>query len=109
MNYEKSASGRGWTVRVRVEEDARRGRLARTIVATRRRGGRETRQTEVHLLRVPARETVLDDLCRAGFRARATRRLGAHLLLPRRVAFIAQRVEGRLRRPAGGAKVRRRA
>ena len=108
MNYETWASGRGWAVLVRVEEDRRRARLTRTIVAFRRRGARYERDDETHLLHVPTRAGVLADLRRAGFKARATRHHGAHALAPRRLAFVAQQVR-RLRQPARGAKVRRRA
>lgn len=94
MRYDTTRAGPGWSVRVRVREDPRRRRLTREIVATRRRGTRETRQRETHVLRVPTRADVLADLRRAGFTAMSARRYGTVGLAPRRVAFVAKKAAG---------------
>jgi SAM-dependent methyltransferase len=91
MRYELSRSGRDWAVWVQVSEDVRRWRLSRKIVAFRRRGAACVRQDETHVLRVPTRSSVLSDLRRAGFVAKAAARFGSVALLPRRTAFIASK------------------
>jgi len=84
--------GDDWAVLAESIEDPRRGRLVRDITTFRRVGATYRRRHEIHHVRVPSKQHLLDALDRAGFRARASRRYGRFDLAPHRLAFVAQKI-----------------
>jgi SAM-dependent methyltransferase len=91
MGYRTFRQGRSWVVLIDVEEDRARGRLYRTITTFRREGTRYRRDQERHALQIPKRAEVEAALRAAGFEVRVRRTYGTARLLPRRLAFWAQR------------------
>lgn len=90
-SYEISREGDGWKIDCRVEEDRRRRRLSRRIVATREVGSGERRTEEVHHLRLYWGAEVASELRRIGFKVRIRRSLGELELGTGHVALLARR------------------
>jgi SAM-dependent methyltransferase len=85
-------TGRDWAVFAETLETPATRRLTRDITVFRRLpGGAYRRSHELHRVRVPSRDEIMGALRRAGFTARASRRLGAHALAPHRLAFVARK------------------
>jgi SAM-dependent methyltransferase len=91
MRYQGWRSGPTWTVLTLVNEDTKRRRLTREVLAFRKTGLDYRRTREVHVLQVPTRKEVIIELRRAGFSAKTMRRYGAYQLARRRVAFVARK------------------
>jgi SAM-dependent methyltransferase len=83
--------GDDWAVMAESIEDPRRGRLVRDITTFRRAGRLYRRTHEIHHVRVPTRDAVVDALEGAGFSVRSGRRFGRYVLAPHRLAFVARR------------------
>lgn len=91
MAYRSWRAGEDWAVLVEVAEDCERRVLSRDITTFRRYRAGFRRQQERHLQRVFARREIEEQLEAAGFSVRVSRSWGRHRLLPRRLAFRAQR------------------
>jgi SAM-dependent methyltransferase len=84
-------SGPDWAVLVSAAEDRDRGLLVRDITTFRRNGPVYRRDEERHVLAMAERAPVERALRRAGFTVKTVRRYGTLAMLPRRLAFVAQR------------------
>lgn len=85
-------AGEGWAVLVDAEETPDPATLTRDIVVFREHESAWRRSTERHVVRVFDAERVATAMERAGLRVERSASYGAHALLPRRQAFVAQRV-----------------
>jgi SAM-dependent methyltransferase len=83
--------GDDWAVLVEAAEDLPRSRLTREIVTFRRIGEAWRRSQEVHRVATYDRARIEQELRRAGFAVRTSRKYGDYDLLPRRLAFRARR------------------
>lgn len=83
------SEGEDWMVLVDAKEDVKRARLARRILTFRQIGETWRRGEESHLQLFYSKETVLEALSKAGFRAKTLGAYGNHPLLPRRLGFYA--------------------
>jgi SAM-dependent methyltransferase len=84
-------AGRDWSISHEATVNASGTRLRRIIIVRRKMGMRARHGTEVHVLHLydPARLAAM--MQRVGFEVRVVDRFGAVLLLPGRVAFVAQK------------------
>ena len=85
------SEGDGWMTVVEKREDRERQTLTRRITTFRKVGDLYRRADETHRVRLYDAATVADELRRAGFRVRVTRRYGDYALMKARVAFIARK------------------
>jgi hypothetical protein len=83
-----------WAVLVDIAENGRRHVVTRRITTFTRIRGTYRRTDAEHRVGVYDRSQVLRELRASGFRARTQRGYDATPLLPRRLVFLAQRIEG---------------
>lgn len=89
MDYRTWHEGEDWMILVQVREDRGACSLYRDITVMRREDGTWRRTTERHRVRLYRSDDVVEWLEAAGFRVDTTRRIGRHVLAPRRLAFVA--------------------
>lgn len=87
-------TGEDWAVLSELEEDLERGLLTRRIVTFRRKGGAYRRGEETHVQRVYGSDEVQGMLQEVGFEVSSSDSYGTFTLLPRRMAFTAQKLDG---------------
>jgi SAM-dependent methyltransferase len=85
------SEGDDWVVAVDKEEDRATGTLTRRIISFRRIGERYRRDDETHRQRLYEPARVVDELRRAGFRARISRGYGPYPLQKAHRAFVARK------------------
>lgn len=95
MAYRSWSAGEDWAVLVDVREQPQERLLTRGITTFRRIGEGYRRSEEEHRVRVLERKEIADELRRAGFSVRTSRRYGHFELPPRRAAFRARRPQRR--------------
>lgn len=91
LDYRTWHEGGDWFVLVHVREDRGAALLHRDITVLRRVDGEWRRSAERHRVRLYRPDDVTDWLERAGFRVGTARRIGRHVLAPRRIAFVARK------------------
>lgn len=89
MNYRTWHEAGDWIILVQVSEDRARSMLARDITIMRRVDGAWRRTPEHHRVRLYRTDEITAWLEQAGFRVDTARRIGRHVLAPRRLAFAA--------------------
>jgi len=88
----KTVAGRGWTMAVRADYNARTRVLTRHMAIARRVGGRVRRFQETHRVRVYNRRALVSALERIGFDVRVSRSIGEYRLMTGDSAVIARRL-----------------
>lgn len=97
MNYRTWYEGEDWIILVQVREDRAAATLERDITVMRRVDGAWRRSVERHRVRLYRTDDVTAWLEEAGFKVGTTRRIGRHVLAPRRLAFEAGKpLKGRI-------------
>jgi SAM-dependent methyltransferase len=91
LAYRTWHEGEDWLVLVHVDEDRARETLQRDITVLRRENGAWRRSGERHRVRLYRTGDVTDWLEHAGFSVTTSRRLGRHVLAPRRLVFVARK------------------
>ena len=87
----KTLHGRGWTLTVRADVDARTRVLRRRMVVTRRVGARTRRTRETHRVRIYDPRELVATLERIGFQVKTDRAVGHYRLMSGDTAILARK------------------